>query len=136
MGKQPSQELELVRAYGAGGDEAGPQPGVGGDGGHPGDLDPAEQVRLWSSEKLRTFIHNLEPYINGTFGVVSTKHGQLYMAALRELNRIWSAQYRLPPQLPPAPDESEVEQVRMEEARKVRERVLDQLTELRNRSGS
>lgn len=105
---------------------------------------PDEQVRVWTTEQLRALIRNLTPYVDGTFGVVSTKHASILMSAVRELNKLWSAYYRIPP--PPEPEvdleaeaeaEREAEQVAVAElARITRSRVLDQLQELRSRSTS
>lgn len=125
------QDVELWQAYQApGGDEAGPAQ----DGKLIEDLGEDAQVRYWSTDRLRSLIRNLEPYVNGTFGTVSTKHAQVYMSAVRELNRLWSASFTPPPPPPVEPTESEVEQARIEEARKVREQVLEQLAELRSRT--
>lgn len=93
-----------------------------------------EQVRMWTTERLRTLIRTLSPYVDGTFGTVSTKHAQVYMSAVRELNRLWSASYIRPPDPVAEPDVEEAELVRIESARQVREQVLDQLQQLRNRT--
>jgi hypothetical protein len=108
-------------------DHGGPEP----------EPDPGadEQVRVWTTGQLRLLIRNLTPYVDGTFGTVSTKHGQLLMRAIVELNRLWSAQYRIPPPPPPPePDIVEEEVKAAESARITRERVLDQLRELRTRT--
>lgn len=101
-------------------------PGIGED----------EQVRYWTTEQLRILIRNLKPYIDGTFGTVSTKHAQVYVSAMRELNRLWKATYVVPPEPEPEPDLEEEERVRIEAATVTRNRVLDQLSELRSRSNA
>lgn len=93
-----------------------------------------EQVRYWTTDRLRQLIRNLQPYTDGTFGTVSTKHATVYLSAIRELNKLWDAYYRPPVELPPEPDPEVVEAARIEAAALVRGRVLDQLQELRDRS--
>lgn len=96
-----------------------------------------EQVRFWTTDRLRNLIRNLQPYVDGTFGTVSTKHVQVYLSAIRELNKLWSAYFVIPPPPPPPEPSIEEEEVREAElARITRARVLDQLEELRSRSRS
>lgn len=94
-----------------------------------------EQVRWWTTERLRALIRNLQPYVDGTFGTVSTKHAQIYLSATRELNKLWSAYYTPPPPIVEV-DTVEEEVREVELARITRARVLDQLRELRARSTS
>lgn len=116
-----------------GGGNAGARAGTGSGTDEPG---PDDQVRIWTTERLRAFIHTLQPYIDGTFGEVSPRHGSLYLRAVQELNRIWNARY-LPPPPEPEPEPEEQEQAReVEQAALVRQRVLDQLEQLRARSGT
>lgn len=95
---------------------------------------PDEAVRVWTTDQLRVLIRNLKPYIDGTFGTVSTKHAQVYMSAVRELNKLWRAYYQPPPQIEDELSDSDAEVARMEAASVTRNKVLDQLQELRNRA--
>lgn len=111
---------------------AGPDPGTGEDEQDQPDPAPDAQVRLWTTNRLQTLIATLTPYIDGTFGDVSPRHGTLYLRAVGELNRLWNARY-LPP--PPEPEPEPEEEVRtVEQAAAVRTRVLEYLEELRNRT--
>lgn len=103
---------------------AGPEPELGED----------EQVRYWSTDRLRVLIRHLQPYVDGSFGTVSTKHAQVYLSAVRELNKLWHAYYAPPPPAPPEPSEEEQDLARTEAAQITRQKVLDQLSELRART--
>lgn len=100
--------------------------------------DPGYEVRLWSTWKLQALVKDLQPYVNGSLGPISPRHASTYLMALRELNRLWSAYLpRAVPPRPPEPDpdpEPEPEEVPDPEPSVVmRDRVLRQLDELRNR---
>lgn len=111
------------------GQDTSTPPGTGTD-----DPGPDDQVRIWTTERLRAFIHTLQPYVDGTFGEISPRHGTLYLRAVQELNRLWNARYTPPPpELEPEP-EDQVQAREVEQAAQVRARVLEQLEALRARN--
>lgn len=100
----------------------------------PATEDPADsvgQVRVWATAQLMGLIEALTPYVNGSFGEVLPQHAQAYVAAVKEINRIW----RVAAPVPPPPPEVVEEDPAVESAR-MRERVLDQLAVLGARSPS
>lgn len=129
-----AQELELWREPDG---TWGPNPGTD-TGSDPGvetsETGQDEAVRHWTTDRLQVLIKNLTPYIDGTFGTVSTKHAQVYMSAVRELNKLWHAYYTPEPVDPVGIDEAEAELVRAEAAQVTRNKVLAQLEELRART--
>lgn len=90
--------------------------------------DHAGQVRVWATGALMKVIRALEPYVTGTFGEVLPQHAQAYVAAVKEINRIWRVSY-------PIVGQEEFTDPVIEAAR-MRERVLDQLAVLGSRDPS
>lgn len=110
------------------------RPGAGTGSGEDNPPGPDDQVRIWTTERLRTFIGTLQPYVDGTFGEVSPRHGALYLRAVAELNRLWNAKYLPPAELEAQPDPEQEQSRAAEASALVRARVLDQLEALRARS--
>lgn len=99
----------------------------------PASPDPGDsvgQVRVWATAQLMELIKALTPYVNGSFGEVLPQHAQAYVAAVKEINRIW----RVAAPVPPVREE-EFQDPHVEAAR-MRERVLDQLAVLGSRDPS
>ena len=55
----------------------------------PDPSDSVGQVRVWATAQLMELIKALSPYVNGQFGEVLPQHAQAYVAAVKEINRIW-----------------------------------------------
>lgn len=91
-------------------------------------VDAAAQVRMWATARLRNLVETLDPYVNGTLGEVSPRHAAVYLATVKEINRLWGAS-RVP-----VPEPVEEEAKVIERAVAVRNRVLAQLEELRTRT--
>lgn len=60
--------------------------------------DVTEQVRRYSAMKLRQLLEDLAPYVDGSADDVSPAHGQLFLAAIKELGRLY--QTHRPPKAP------------------------------------
>jgi len=58
----------------------------------------SEDVRRFTASALRGFLDDLRPYVDGTADDVSPAHGQLFLAALKELGRLY--QTHRPPRTP------------------------------------
>ncbi len=114
------------------------------------------EVRMWSTGKLQVLVESLEPYVDGSLGQVSPRHAATYLQAVKEVSRLWGSDYK-PPRITPAQvrrieskirdqvelEAAEAERERQRAEREQREqaavtnraRVLEQLEELRRRSG-
>ena len=112
-------------------------PGEGPEGAQQ--PDQAEQARVWATSRLRELVENLRPYIDGTLGEVSPRHAAVFVTAVKEINRLWSAYFNpssVKPDMEDLEREEALEAQRVrEQARITRQRVLDQLSQLRDRSG-
>jgi hypothetical protein len=101
--------------------------------------DQAEQARLWATARLKELVESLRPYIDGTLGDISPRHAAVYVTAVKEINRLWSAYFNpsiVKPNMEDLEREEALEAERVaEQARITRDRVLDQLRQLRDRSG-
>lgn len=102
------------------------QVGINGQPGQDLAREPShgEQVRTWTTAKLRELVEVLDPYVNGTLGDVSPRHATVYLQAVRELNKLWGA-YEVP--------ESPSETPPATRAAQVRGQVLAALEALRER---
>lgn len=105
----------------------GPPPGPGAS-----EDDKRATMRNHTTGLLLNLLHNLNPYIDGTLGDISPRHASTYVAACRELNRVWDVTYREPDHVDDEPDPVAVARAR---AAAVRAQVLDQLATLRTRGG-
>jgi hypothetical protein len=94
----------------------------------PDPADSAGQVRVWATAQLMALLDALKPYVNGSFGEVLPQHAQVYVAAIKEINRIW----RLAAPVSNSREDVSVPEPAVEAAQ-MRTRVLGQLAQLADR---
>lgn len=69
------------------------------------------QVRMHNTAKYREVLAALEPYVDGSVGMISPPHVKLYLAALKDLGALYRVSE--PPRPVEGGDEVEVAQVRL-----------------------
>lgn len=97
--------------------------------------DPVAQagmVRVWATTQLMSLLEVLRPYVNGSLGMVVPQHVTAYVAAVKEVNRIWRVAYPVAIPVPVEADQATRPDPQVE-AGIMRGRVLDQLRELQAR---
>lgn len=82
------------------------------------------QVRMHNTAKLREVLTILEPYVDGSVGMVSPPHVKLYLAALKDLGAMYKVSEGPKRVEEPVVEDPAVEVLRLEAAQA---RVLEQL---------
>lgn len=87
------------------------------------------QARSYATSKLRALVDTLEPYVDGSMGVVSAPHAKLYLQAVKDMGLMY--QVSAPPVLAVAKAD---ESARVLEVGMARQRALEYLEVLESRS--